>query len=321
MSERIVVTGGTGFVGKALVKRLAARREVVVLTRGDALPNELAELGSVRAASWDASSPGEWEREIDGADAVVHLAGEQAVGVRYTKRRKARLYDSRVKSAEALVRAIGRATRRPRVLVSASGVDYYAAGLSEDPVDESAPPGEEFLAHLCVAWEGAVHFAEALGVRVVSARFAAVLGPGADSLRRMALPFRLFVGGPLGSGRQIFSWVHLDDALLALERLLEDQALSGAFNIVAPETWPQAEFARALARTLHRPSYLPVPAFALRLLFGEGADSIVFGRRAVPKRLEEHGFRFAFPSPNEALENVLGARSPRPALAHRPPGD
>jgi uncharacterized protein (TIGR01777 family) len=123
----------------------------------------------------------------------------------------------------------------------------------------------------------------------------------------MALPFKLFVGGPLGSGRQIFSWVHLDDALLALERLLEDQALSGPFNVVAPETWPQAEFARALGRTLHRPSYLPVPTFALRLLFGEGADSLVFGRRAVPKRLEEAGFRFAFPSADGALENVLGA--------------
>jgi hypothetical protein len=211
-----------------------------------------------------------------------------------------------VKSAEALVRAIGRATRRPRVFVSASGVDYYAAGLSGEPVDESAPPGEEFLAHLCVAWESAARFAEALGVRVVSARFGAVLGPGADALRRMVLPFKLFVGGPLGSGRQIFSWVHLDDALLAVERLLEDQALSGAFNIVAPETGPQAEFARTLGRTLHRPSYLPVPTFALRLLFGEGADSIVFGRRAVPRRLEEHGFRFAWPSAELALANILG---------------
>jgi uncharacterized protein len=307
MSERIIVTGGTGFIGKALVKRLAARREVVVLTRGAALPGELSELGSVRAASWDASGPGEWESEIDGADAIVHLAGEQAVGVRYTKRRKTRLYDSRVKSAEALVRAISRATRRPRVLVSASGVDYYAAGLSDEPVDESAPPGQEFLAHLCVAWEGAVRFAEALGVRVVSTRFGAVLGPGADALRRMALPFKLFVGGPLGSGRQIFSWVHLEDALMAIERLLEDQTLSGPFNIVAPETGQEVEFARTLGRTLHRPSYLPVPTFALRLLFGEGADSIVFGRRAVPKRLEEHGFRFAFPTAGEALENALGA--------------
>ncbi|HEX6764406.1 MAG TPA: NAD-dependent epimerase/dehydratase family protein, partial [Polyangiaceae bacterium] len=199
MSERIVVTGGTGYVGRALVKRLAPVRDVVVLSRGRALPDELAALGSVRAVTWDAANDGEWSTEVDGAHAVVHLAGAQAVGLRYTKAVKRRLFDSRVKSAEALVRAIERANRRPRVLVSASGVDYYAGGLTDEPIDESAPPGSGFLSELCVAWEGASRAAEALGVRVVCARSGVVVGRGGGGLGTMALPFRFFVGGPLGT--------------------------------------------------------------------------------------------------------------------------
>jgi len=308
MSERIVITGRTGFVGRALVKRLAPKHEITVLTRGDALPDDLRELASVRAVSWDASSAGDWERAVDGAFAVVHLAGSQAVGVRHTQAVKKRLHDSRVKSGEALVRAIGRAQRRPAVLVSASGVDYYRGRLTDEPVDESEPPGESFLAQLCVAWEGAVRAAEPLGVRVVSLRLGVVAG-SSGPLMTMALPFKFFVGGPLGSGRQIFSWVHLADALAAFELALGDATLSGAVNLVAPEALPQAEFARRLGRALRRPSFVPAPAFALRALFGEGAEPILFGRRAVPKRLEALGFRFAFPTVDAALADALGARS------------
>ena len=305
MRERVVVTGGTGFVGRALVKKLAVEREVVVLTRGGALPDDLAELGSVRGASWDAASGGEWERELDGAGAVVHLAGAQAVGVRYTEAVKTRLWESRVKSAEALVAAIGRAQRRPSVLVSSSGVDYYRGRLSDEPVDESEPPGDGFLSRLCVAWESAARGAEPLGVRVVSTRLGVVLGPNGP-LATMALPFKLFVGGPLGSGRQTFSWVHLEDALAAFELALGDPSVSGGLNVVAPEALPQAEFAKRLGRALHRPAFLPAPAFALRALFGEGAEPILFGRRVVPKRLEALGFRFAFPTVDAALAAALG---------------
>jgi uncharacterized protein (TIGR01777 family) len=306
MSERIVVSGGSGFVGRALVRRLAPRWEVVVLTRGDALPAELAGLPSVRAVSWDAATAGAWERELDGANAVVHLAGAQAVGVRFTDAVKKRLYDSRVKSAEALVAAIGRATRRPRVLISSSGVDYYRGRLTDEPVDETEPPGESFLSKVCVDWEGAARAAEPLGVRVVATRLAVVLGPDGP-LSTMALPFKLFVGGPLGSGKQIFSWVHLNDVLAVLERALDDESMSGGINVAAPEALPQAEFAKRLGRALHRPALVPAPAFALRALFGEGADPILYGRRAVPKRLGELGFRFEFPSVDAALADALRA--------------
>jgi uncharacterized protein (TIGR01777 family) len=306
MPERIVVTGGTGLVGKTLVRALAPGRDVVVLTRGGALLPELEALGSVRAVAWDARTVGEWASEIDGAAGVIHLAGAQAVGIRWTKRVKQRLYDSRVKSAEAVVEAIRRASSRPRVLVSTSGTDYYAGGLSDEPVDESAPPGTSFLSRLCVDWEGAVRAADSLGVRTVSARLGLVVGRS-KPFRLMTLPFRLFVGGPLGSGRQVYSWVHVADAATALLRFLEDPALSGSINVCAPEALPHVEFARRLGRALRRPSWLPVPAFALRLVFGEGAEPMLYGRRVVSKRLEEIGFRFAYPSLDPALADaVLG---------------
>lgn len=305
MPERIVISGGTGFVGQALVKALATEREVVVLTRGSELPPDLRGLESVRAVTWNATGGGDWERVIDGASGVVHLAGAQAVGVRWTEAVKQRLYDSRVRSAEALVRAIGRAERPPRVLVSASGLDYYAGRLTHEAVDESEPPGDSFLARLCVDWESVAHAAEASGARVVCARPGVVLGRS-DPVRQMVLPFKLFVGGPLGTGKQIFSWVHLTDTVAALRRCLDDPALSGGVNVVAPETLPQAEFARALGRVLHRPAFMPAPAFALRAIFRDGAEPILFGRRAVPKKLEAVGFRFAFPTVESALADVFG---------------
>jgi uncharacterized protein (TIGR01777 family) len=304
MLERVVVTGGTGLVGKALVRALAPGREVVVLTRSGALPPEFEALGSVRAVGWDAKTVGEWAREVDGAAGVIHLAGAQAVGVRWTKRVKQRLYDSRVKSADVVVEAIRLASSRPRVLVSSSGTDYYAGHLDDEPVDESAPPGTSFLARLCVDWEGAVRAADALGVRTVSARLGLVVGRS-KPFRLMTLPFRLFVGGPLGSGRQIYSWVHVADVATALLRCLEDPAFSGPVNVCAPEALPHREFARRLGRALHRPSWFPVPGFALRLLFGEGAEPMLYGRRVVSKRLEDIGFRFAYPSLDAALADVV----------------
>jgi uncharacterized protein (TIGR01777 family) len=306
VSQRVVVSGGTGYVGSALVSRLAAEgREVVVLSRSQHLPSELAALSSVRARVWDARSPDAIVDALDGAAAVVHLAGARAVAVRFTRRRKKLILESRVKSAEALVAAIERCARRPSVVVSASGVDYYGAHPSDEACDESTPAGGEFLSRVCVEWEGAARAAERLGVRVATARFGVVLGPGKGPLRLMALPFRFFVGGPLGSGRQIFPWVHLDDALAALELCVQDPALTGPVNITAPGAVTQRELARALGRALHRPSFFPVPAFLLELLFGEGARPIVTGKRVVPQRLLTAGFRFRHPEIDGALADAL----------------
>jgi uncharacterized protein (TIGR01777 family) len=310
MSERIVVTGGSGYLGSALVRRLAERgKEVVVLSRGSRPPEVLAGVPGVSIARWAGveEPPGaEWEASLDGAAAVVHLAGEQAVGRRYTEGVKRGILESRVKSAEALVGAIARARTRPSVLVSASGVGYYGGRSDGALLDESAPAGQDFLARVCVAWEGAVRAAGALGVRSASLRLGVILGRGGGALATMALPFKLFVGGPLGGGRQPFAWIHLEDAVRAFERVLDDPSLSGPVNVVAPELVTQGELSRALGRALGRPALMPAPSFALKALFGEGSAPILEGQRAVPRKLEAAGFEFRYPKLEAALAQAVG---------------
>jgi len=302
-----VVTGGTGFVGRALVRRLSERgASVVVLSRGSGLGSELSALPGVSSEPWDGVSDGEWWRALSGATAVVHLAGQQAVGKRYTARVKKGILESRVKSAEALVRALAQVENAPRVLVSASGVGYYGGRYDDAPCDEDTPAGDDFLATVCVEWEARVRAAEPYGVRVVCARLGAVLGRGGGALSTMSLPFNLFVGGTLGRGSQVFAWVHLDDAVGAFERCLDDVSLSGPVNVAAPNAVNHRELARALGRALHRPSFMPVPSFALRALFGEGAFPILTGQRAVPAKLERASFRFRFPTIESALAEALG---------------
>lgn len=307
MAERIVVTGGTGFVGRALVRRLSERgATVVVLSRGGGLPAEVATLPGVSSEVWDGSTDGDWWRALTGATAVVHLAGHQAVGKRYTARVKKAILESRVQGAEALVRAIAKVENPPRVFVSASGVGYYGGRYDDTPCDEDTPPGTDFLATVCVAWESAVRAAESYGVRVTCARLGAVIGRGGGALPTMSLPFQLFVGGPLGRGSQVFAWVHLDDAVAAFERCLDDASLAGPVNVAAPNAVTQRELARTLGRALHRPSFMPVPGFALRALFGEGAVPILTGQRAVPAKLERAGFRFRYPTLEAALDEAIG---------------
>jgi uncharacterized protein (TIGR01777 family) len=296
-------------LGSALVPRLVEQgREVVVLSRSQQLPAPLSQLSGVRLARWDARTPDAIVKEVDGAEAIVNLVGERAVGVRYTESRKQRIFGSRVHATQAIVQAIERAERRPGVFVSVSGVAFYGAHPPDEPVDESSPAGdsaEDFLCRVCVEWEKAARAAEAFGVRVVVARTAPVLGPGDGALSVMALPFQLFVGGPLGSGRQVFPWVHREDALAAFERCLADPTLSGPVNVVAPNAVTQNELAAALGRALHRPSWIPAPSFALKLIFGEGAYPMLTGQRVVPKRLEAAGFRFRHPQIDEALADAL----------------
>lgn len=301
MSQRIVISGGTGFLGSRLATRFVRDgHDVVVLTRSERLPAELAQQG-VRRATWDALSGGEWEREVDGAQAVIHLAGEQAVGVRYTARVKERIVSSRVKSGEALVRAIEKAAARPKVMISASGVGYYGGRLDKVPLDERAPAGSDFLASVCVAWEGAVGPVEALGVRLVVARLGIVLGKGGGALETMARPFKWFVGGAIGSGKQMFTWVHVDDVVEVLARALSDSSLRGPINVAAPNAVDHTELADALGKALHRPAIFPVPGFALRALFAEGAVPLLTGQNAVPKKLDDAGYRFRYTSIDAAL--------------------
>jgi uncharacterized protein (TIGR01777 family) len=303
---RVVISGGTGFVGKALVKRLAARGDQVsVLTRASSLPKELAGLAGVEAVTWHAPEAGAWQKCLEGADAVVHLAGEQAVGQRWNEEVKKRLVTSRVDGARAIVDAFAKLERAPRVFVSASGVGFYGGRLDDAIVNESSPPGDDFLANLCVQWEAAVRAAEAHGARVAIVRLGVVFGREGGGLEEMAKPFRMFVGGPVGSGRQYFSWIHLDDVVEIFGRSLDDERWSGPVNAVAPHAVPQAEIAKAIGHVLHRPAFLRAPTFALKTLFGEGAAPIVTGQNVEPKVLRERGFAWKFGDLEAALRDCL----------------
>lgn len=298
--KRIVVSGGTGYVGGALVRHLVERGDrVTVLTRGKSAE------GNPRHVSWDPYAVGDWASALDGVDAVVHLAGERAVGVRYTESMKRRIYDSRIVTTRNVVTALSQVALKPKLLVSASAVGYYGNRPASERADESSPPGNDFLARLCVDWEVEAQKAHDYGVRVVNPRIGVVLGPGDGPLRLMALPFKLFVGGKLGNGEQGISWIHLDDAVRALVLCIDDEAMPPKVNLCSPNPASNAELSAAIAKALHRPNLIPVPKFALKTLFGEGAETILTGQFAVPGVLTEHHFTFLRPRLNDALLESL----------------
>lgn len=303
MAERrkLVVTGATGFIGSALVAALrGAGDEVIVLSR-DA-ERARAVLGDVTAVAADLQSAGPWGAALAGAAAIVHLAGEPIAGRRWDARQKQRLRDSRVEATRTLVEVIAAlpAGSRPRALISASGIDYYPfapdardSEFDDDEVTEAAEPGDTFLARLCRDWEAEARAAQALGLRVACMRIGMVLGPG-GALAKLTTPFRLFVGGPIGSGRQWVPWIHRDDAVRALVAAAADERYTGPINLVTASV-RNAELSRALGKALGRPSWLPVPGFALRAALGELADYALHGRRVVPRRLQELGFTWSHP--------------------------
>jgi uncharacterized protein (TIGR01777 family) len=303
---RVVVAGGSGFIGERLCAELVqAGDEVDILSRR---PERLAGRlpSGVRARAWSPPrlDPG-WQIAVAEADAVVNLAGASLGDGRWTERRKALLRDSRVDSTRALVTALGNGGGPPRVLVSASAVGYYG-DRGDEELTEASAPGQGFLAGICVDWEATAREAEALGVRVVSPRFGVVLGEG-GALPRLALPFRLFVGGPLGSGRQWMSLVHRSDVVGLIRRALKDDAISGPLNAVVPQPIRNADLARLIGSVLHRPSVLPAPAAALRLALGaEMADEMVLAsQRVLPVETLALGYHFRFPSVEEALRSTL----------------
>jgi hypothetical protein len=300
---KIIVSGATGFIGRRFVAALAARGdETTVLTRS---PDTTPAPPGGRVQGWDPERAGDWYGAVDGASAVVHLAGERAVGARWTKAVKARIRDSRVQSTTRVVEAIAQANHKPEVFVSASAVGYYGDRSRTQPVDETAPAGSDFLAQVCAEWEAATEPARKLGVRVVNARIGIVLGPDGGALEEMAKPFRAFAGGPIGSGEQMVSWVSLKDVVHALLHMLDSPALRGPVNVVAPSAVSNAELSASIGAVLARPSWLRVPAFALRARFGEGADPLLTGQHALPKALQKSGYAFRHPELRGALEAAL----------------
>jgi hypothetical protein len=302
---RIVVGGGTGFLGQPLCEALCrSGHEVIVLTRGAVLAPEEGvwrDQPRVVPARWSATTDlAGWAHVIEGADAVVNLAGESIASGRWSEERKRRVVESRLQSTRGLVRALAAAPPRRRRFVSASAVGYYGS-RGDEPLTEDSPPGSDFLARLCVSWEAEARAAAGGACHVASVRTGIVLARDGGALAKMLLPFRLFAGGPVGSGAQYMSWIHRDD-WVALVRWLVEGPHDGAFNATAPAPVTNREFARDLGRALGRPSAMPTPALALRLALGEMADALLLSsQRALPRRAVELGFEFRYADLPDAL--------------------
>lgn len=301
---KILLSGCTGFIGSRLTKELADEaHDIVSLTRRKD-HSGLFSAKNVRYAAWDGRDPGPLAAIVDGVDAVVNFAGESIASGRWSDARKRALLASRVGPTAALVGAIATAAVKPRVLVNASAVGYYG-NVDEGDVEESRPAGEGFLASLCVEWERAAMKAEASGVRVVVLRIGVVLGGKGSALGRMALPFRLFVGGPIGTGGQWFPWVHVADVAGVARYVLDERQVRGPVNVVAPERVRMREFSSALGAAMGRPSWAPVPGFAVRLILGELAGMVLGGQNVVPSALRKAGYRFRHPGLRDALADAL----------------
>lgn len=311
---KIALAGATGFIGRALVARLrGAGHALVMLTRRS---GRFAGQDQMTEAVWDGRTPGDWVRGLRGVEAVINLAGEPLSQWPWTRQRKQRLLQSRVDATRVLVRALDQLPERPKVFVNASAVGYYGSG-GEAELDERSAAGSGFLSGVCQAWEAEAMQAQSPQTRVAVVRLGLVLGPRGGALSRMAPVFRWFLGGPLGSGQQWLSWIHLEDAAAALAWVLEDLKVQGPVNLTAPEPVRMREFCRALGRALRRPSWLRIPGPLLRLGVGDMAELFSGGQRVKPAVLQRCGFHFSYPLLSEALADALGRESRQAQKAGR----
>ena len=299
---KVIIAGGTGLIGRALSESLIHDgHEVIALSRN---PERMANFPrAAKLEKWDGQTAQGWGKLVTGADAMVNLAGENLSAGRWTARRKQQILESRLNAGKALLQAIQGSVKKPPILVQSTAVGYYGPS-GDEWLSEEAPPATDFLARVCQAWENSTQPVEALGVRRVVTRSGVVLSTRSGAFPRMLLPFRLFAGGPLGSGKQWLSWVHLEDEVRALRFLIENPAARGTFNIAA-QPLSNRQFARVLGKVMHRPAFVPVPAFAIRLLFGEMGTVVLDGQRVSAERLVGLGFRFRFPEAEAALMDLL----------------
>ena len=298
----LVIAGGTGLIGSALSLQLLEKgHSPTVLTHS---PVPRIPISNRKWQPWSPPAPGAWEETIDGADAVINLAGEPIAAKRWSEEQKEKIRSSRVDTTRALVGAIAKAKKKPRLLLNASAVGYYGPHRDET-LTEGAGPGDDFLSRVSSAWEDEAEKARDYGLRVIRLRTGIVLARDGGALAKMAPPFKLFAGGPLGSGKQWLSWIHIEDEVGLILFLLEHPHAHGAVNATAPNPTTMREFCKTLGRVLHRPSWAPVPAFVLRPMLGEMADMLLTGQRVFPDTAQRLGYRFRYPNLYEALQACM----------------
>ncbi len=302
---KILITGGTGLIGRPLVRALADNgHQLWVLTRA---PTSAEFPAGVELVAWDGKTTQGWGHLAGQVDAIIHLAGANIGERPWTNERKRLIRSSRVDSGQAVVEAVRQSPQRPGVVVQIAGVGYY--GVHGDEIlDEQSPAGSDFLAGVAADWENATRPVAELGVRHVIMRTGVVLAPKGGVLDPFILQNSLFAGGPLGSGRQWVSWIHIGDLLRAIQFFLDHSEASGAFNVTAPEPLTNKEFGRTVAQLMGRPFWAPVPAFMLRLILGEMSTLVLDGQRVLPKRLLELGFQFEYDTLRKAVADLLAKR-------------
>jgi uncharacterized protein len=307
---RVIITGGTGLMGKILVPELYQNGyEVVVLSRNPASHSNSFP-AQVQLHGWDARSADRWGHLADGAGAIVNLAGENLAGYgffpkRWTESRKTLIRESRLQAGQAVVEAVSAAEKKPAVVIQASAVGYYGP-LGDEIVTEDHPPADDFLARICVEWEDTTRAVETMGVRHLAIRTAGfLLSKDSGALPRLILPMKLYTGGPMGSGKQWYTWIHPVDAARAIRFLIENESVKGPVNLVSPEPLRNKDFSKAVGAALGRPSWLPIPGLAFDLAFGDVASVVLTGQRVVPARLQETGFSFDHTEAVEAIKDLL----------------
>ena len=304
---KIAITGGTGFVGTRLIQKLSnSEHNLVVFTRdkqrGERIFPKKA-FPKVEIVEYNPLQAGSWQNEIVKADAIVNLAGAGIADEPWTPERKQEILDSRIETTKYIVEAIKQADAKPQVLVNASAVGYY--GTSETATfDETSNAGNDFLASVCQKWEATAKEIENTETRLVILRFGIVLGEG-GALGKMLTPFRLFAGGPLGTGKQWFSWIHLDDLVNLIAESIQTKTYQGVYNATAPNPVKMSELCETLGEVMQRPSWLPVPEFALKLLLGEAAQAVLEGQKVLPKRTQEQGFTYQYSTLKPALADIV----------------
>ena len=300
---RVVITGATGFIGRALCKELCKDYEVIALSRDSSRATK--SIGDqAKVVEWDGRTTGSWFQQANGAFAIINLAGENIASGRWNESKKAGILHSRLDSARAVCEAIKQMNKKPSVVIQASAIGYYGSRQNEQ-LDENSAPGKGFLANVCQRVESSVEKVAEMGVRCIVIRTGVVLGRDGGAFVKLAKPFRFFLGGHLGSGRQWFSWIHLQDEVGAIKFLMENEHIKGVFNLTAPEPVTMKKFCKILGKVLHRPSLLKVPGFAARLIFGEMANEMLLsGQKVLPKRLLNRGFDFKYTDVKHALNDI-----------------